>query len=744
MASDHLARAYARLLIAMSAALVAVSVVAIILVARSRDDVRSARAIVHSTVARSLAETSMRHADSPRLQALLALESFRIDRGTTERSAVIQALATVPSSQAVLKGAGGAVADIQFGAGHQLVTSSADDTVRYWDADRGVLTRADDVAGSGRFAIGPKALVMSGSSGRVTYRPAGYGHAPKTGRLDVVDVVLSPDGTTAATANRDGTIAFFRLLAAGVAQIGRWIKVPGSASAVAYDPAGRVLYAVGKTGLVRRWNVATHAEILPAHRVTDFDVVHDALTAIAVNPKTGELAVGGSQQRVYLLDARGNPTGHIQGTQGPAAVSALAFSPDGTHLAVGGATGLVEIWRAADLVPVNPPVPAHTGVINAVSFSRDGKLLASAGDDGVARVWRVGAPGVETMASHASDLVSSLALDRTGATVASGSTDGSIRVWRARGGSSVEVRKALTGENDSYRGVLSVSLSSDGRLLIASEREQQGDKTSFWAEGWDVTRSPKLLWRRMLGTDDAATAIAALSPDGSLAAVTYYSTLELLEARTGKPRWRSGGDGEEVDGLAFSPDSATLATSHADGKVLLWHARDGKLQQTLDEQLGDPAYGVAISHSGKLLAVAEYNDSQEGRITLWARGADGFAPRSVRTIRDTSADPLAFSPDDTTLAGLDLYGPLSVWDVATGRLIAKLESGSAGGQALAWAGPTLVTGHDDGLVGIWDTSALAPTLTRATGRLCRYARPALSRAEWRAYLPGRPFAPLCR
>jgi len=74
-----------------------------------------------------------------------------------------------------------------------------------------------------------------------------------------------------------------------------------------------------------------------------------------------------------------------------------------------------------------------------------------------------------------------------------------------------------------------------------------------------------------------------------------------------------------VNGVAFSPDGATLATADGDGSIYLWDVATGKLTATLTDPNPDGGYGaygvqgVAFSPGGGTLATADV----DGSTYLW-------------------------------------------------------------------------------------------------------------------------------
>lgn len=153
---------------------------------------------------------------------------------------------------------------------------------------------------------------------------------------------------------------------------------------------------------------------------------------------------------------------------------------------------------------------------------------------------------------------------------------------------------------------------------------------------------------------------------------------------------------------------------------------------------------------------------------------------------------LAFSPDDSLLAASGESKVLDVWTIPAGQpVLAEAPSFSGPGASLGWLpdGHTVVHGAEDGRATMYDVDAgrvrgvplpafrdggdgvvwVAPTVAR-TLSLVSGPRPAYvpregvqypvsealwlahacalvgrdpTRSEWRAYLPGRPWAPTC-
>jgi WD40 repeat protein len=159
-----------------------------------------------------------------------------------------------------------------------------------------------------------------------------------------------------------------------------------------------------------------------------------------------------------------------------------------------------------------------------------------------------------------------------------------------------------------------------------------------------------------------------------------------------------------ADGVAFSPDGKTLATTSLRDKVRLWDLETGQVLQTI-EIADTNVMHVAFSPDGKILAaggMARDPNAQKGEVTLFDL-ATGGAKRTLTGHIQVRA--IAFAPDGKTVAASG--SGVKLWDVATGELQHTLSKGVPMGIAFSPDGKTLavatVLGEDKGDVTLWDT-----------------------------------------
>jgi WD40 repeat protein len=278
-----------------------------------------------------------------------------------------------------------------------------------------------------------------------------------------------------------------------------------------------------------------------------------------------------------------------------------------------------------------------------------------------------------------------------GSTLASGSMDGTVRLWDANTGKHL---RTLETEH----AVTSVAFSPDDTIVASAGKGKS-------ARLWDAGTGKHL---RTLPRHVPEVNSVAFSPDGTVVATSSNrdKTICLSDPNTGE-RIRTlisplpGLSG--VHHIAFSPDSATLASVGGDHTISLWDPKSGSLLKQLTGHL-NPIRQVAFSPDGTKVASASFHG-----VRTWGRktgkqlsvtktpetASIAYSPNGSRlataagrniTLLDCSKSVprkppislkghmntvawIAYSPDGSKLASASLDSTARIWDAETGNLL---------------------------------------------------------------------------
>ncbi|MFV1966267.1 MAG: protein kinase [Pirellulaceae bacterium] len=170
----------------------------------------------------------------------------------------------------------------------------------------------------------------------------------------------------------------------------------------------------------------------------------------------------------------------------------------------------------------------------------------------------------------------------------------------------------------------------------------------------------------------------------------------------------------EIYSVAFSPDSATIASASYDKGVKLWDVATQAELRTLQHE---NSVCIVFSPDGNILACG----SVDHTVRLW----DVATGNLIATLPHNQAvASVAFSPDGGALAagcGGYMAGEIKLWNVATRTEIVTLSGHTACVSAVAFSpdGETLVSGSWDRTVKLWDVEAgvTVKTLQEHTNRV---------------------------
>jgi WD40 repeat protein len=687
-----------------------------------------------ATVADQLRETD------PALAMQLALAAYRTAPTPEARSSLLGAYVTPPVTR-VLGSAGVAQAVAVNRDRTAMAAAGADKAIRLW-----------------RLGVA------------ATRGPVLHGHTDT-----IFALAFSPDGTVLASGSGDRTVRLWRV--ADWAPLGTLTDATHTVYSLAFSPDGQTLAAGSADKTVRLWRVSDWTPIGPSLAFDGF------VQSVAFSPDGTVLAAGSADKTVRLWRV-GDWTPLGAPLTGPTkTVFSVAFSPDGQTLAAGSADKTVWRWSLAD--PARPavigtPLAVANGWVNAVAFDPAGQSLAAASSDGHIWLWNTTTWLVTSSLPHPAP-VTNLAYLGDSRTLVSSAADGTARLWRppgpVLGGPSETVFNALFAATT----LLVTSGDSTASLWDTADPRQprplgptianvnvtgrssgaaaiSPDRRSIAVGGvdgkirlWDV-RDPARpeVFATELTAHTSTIQSLTYSPDGRLlAAGSDDRTTSLWDVTDpGRPALRGTpltGPTNYVYQPAFRPDGRVLAVGSADNHVYLWDIADPGRPVALGPALTGPAsyvYSVAFSPDGRTLAAG----SADNTVRLW----DVTDPRTPVPLGTPLTGPdnyvfsVAFSPGGRTLAAGAGNGTIWLWDV-TDRHRPTAQATLTGHTAAVFTvafdphRPVLASGGADKVARLWllDPEAVATQVCATTGD-------PITPAEWRKYVPGRPYHNPCR
>lgn len=489
-------------------------------------------------------------------------------------------------------------------------------------------------------------------------------------------VFTSP--TTIASSYGDGTVLLWEVAGKRLVRAGSIKASERGITQLAVAPSGRTLATSGTDLQTRLWNLDTGAMIAQwnAHPLP--------LLAMCFSPDGATLATAAADQTFALWKTTDGTLIRRSEAVGQA-LTVLCFSPDSSQIALTGQARVVDIFRTADLKHITSH-KLSKGDPRTMFYAPDASQLF-VGSTMSLRVIDLQSPANSVDRGFGYARILRIAPGANPGEVVSLQDDGSLRLW-----STALSHISLATPHSSW--VFALDVSPDARRVMTSS----ADGRVLLLDHAGADRIASFTLPAIPGRAPTRSRACAFSPDATLAAAGFadgsvhlLNPVNLEQIATLSVE-RAG----EVYGLAFSPDSSTLASVHFDRRIRLWNLKTRKLITELTGFDGYPR-SAAFSPDGKSLYAG---GSRKGIIIYdtasWERTG----------LLETSAEPWAVtvSPDGSMIAAGTFSAYVEIFDAKT----QKRRGGQSGhqivvaGLAFTRDSSLLISGGDDGGVRVWD------------------------------------------
>ncbi|MEQ8791513.1 MAG: caspase family protein [Pirellulaceae bacterium] len=595
---------------------------------------------------------------------------------------------------------------------------------------------------------------------------------------EITAMAVSNDGRLIVTGGEDHNVILWDAVTG--AQIRTLHRLKMGVTSVDISPDGE-LVAGASYGQVNIWETRTGEHVQTIEYVNEYKLGTRDYSSLKFDPDSRHIVIGGGipEYRRGAGDAPGfvalwnaNTGKVVREYRGAGArVTSIDISADGRSIAAGADDGSTYLWNKSNS-GIQRQVRNHRKRVAAIAFSPDKSKLASIGLDDQYIV----ADGKTGEISFAGDL------DSAGECI-DWRKDGK-RVLVSAGSQIVSadvVTKAFTSFDQSLVGdeVIARFMPAGDEICVVGESMAVFD-AGFSKRVTEFARHPTAPINHFAVAPGAKELLAnygdhtiatwdtgqgrlsrKVSVPGKVLAISPDCRLALMEADEGAGIWDIGLE-QEIQRVpakakniwsnrpAFGPYGKILATPLEDGVVKTWNVETGKLMATLRHPDNFGSVGIAISPTGRLIAVSagkklSISDPRTGRrvrditkkksflrddgtsvdVEMNESGSLAFSPTGNRILVTISMAQMeydlntgrrlwqnanglyraSYSPEgDVILGGRHDGGLFMRYSKSAAHMGAYTHSQAITGVAVAPRANLDISASEDGTIGLWDTA----------------------------------------
>ena len=385
------------------------------------------------------------------------------------------------------------------------------------------------------------------------------------------------------------------------------------------------------------------------------------VNCFATDAKRNELVTGSPDGSIRFWDVDRRQEKSNERIRVADPVKYLAYGPAGTML-VGterqARRGIDRTVRRVDRISGQSLawIEGHADSVLQLVFDRKSKTLVSLSDDETIRVWDTKNGNLIRRLAGRHGVIHCVAIDAAGETIFSGSQDRLLRVWKPKLGRDPIHTHRLPGP------VQAIAVDPQQNNLVWMTK----DRVGFLRLSKDAEPSP------------------------------IHSELEPEQFDPIRP-----GETFQPRTLVYSPDGHQIAVGTSSGRVLFWSTKTGELTATISINNGAVIKNVEFNKDGSRMAI-QCGENHARILDI----VDLQKPKELQRIEHVTLSSICFSPDGELLVTGVYRSEATVWNVASGQPIGKIEGHRGRVDSLRFSNDgRMLASSSNGEIQLWQTKS---------------------------------------